>query len=105
MLAGRVVMTVALAAEPTALEMCEWLADAHLLGDDDLTNAEVAHHFKVFSRIDVSDRAWRDVNSQRLELLHLEASLEASQNDIRYVYVPDFPFKMEVVQDHQFGRS
>ena len=76
--AGRVVAIVALASKATALEMREWLADAHLLGDDELTDEEVAHRVKVFSHLDVEDCAWCDINSHRQELLHLEASLVAS---------------------------
>ena len=59
-----------------------------------MTDAEVALNFEVFSHLDVSDCAWRDVNSYRCELLHLEASFEASQNNIGYVTI--FPFTMAV---------
>ena len=55
-----------------------WLADAHLLGDDILDDEQVAHRYRVFSRLDVGDCAWRDVNSYRHELLYLEKSFAAS---------------------------
>ena len=45
MLVGCKIAMVALATKPTALEMHEWLAKAHLLGDDDLPDIEVAHYF------------------------------------------------------------
>ena len=58
--------------------MREWLADTHLLGEDALDDAQVARRYLVFSRLDVGDCAWRDVNSYRRELLHLEDSFAAS---------------------------
>ena len=58
--------------------MREWLADAHLLQDEEsLTDAQIERRYKVFSHLTVGDCAWRDVNSYRRELLALENSFAA----------------------------
>ena len=58
--------------------MREWLADAHLLGDDVIDDEQVACRYRVYSRLDVGDCAWRYVNSYRREFLYLEESFAAS---------------------------
>ena len=93
MLLNRTVVTASLAAEPSALEMREWLADTHLLeNEESLNDVQIERHYKVFSRLTVGDFTWRNINSYYRELLALETSFAADYNDIGYV--PDFLFRM-----------
>ena len=78
------VATVWVARNPPPIKMREWLIDQQFPPKNDLTDTQLQLQYKVFSRLEVGDCAWRDVASYGCKLLHLEQQFTVSYSGRRF---------------------